>query len=524
MGYEIPGTAAGRAVLVGATMNDGGRGRRVIKEFPSSGRKRIMNQTSAASGFAEAPTRGRALLRLGILAATLLGAWWIARSLGLLEYVSLARIGELIRAAREAPWAAPAFVAIYAVVAAFGLPGTPLTLAGGAIFGALAGTGLNWLGAMLGSTGAFLIAKFVGGNAIRSLLGRHGAKLDKLSGEHAFTGLLRLRLIPVVPFNVLNFGAGLAGMKLRDYVAATALGILPGTAVYTYFADALIAGVDGARQAAFVRVAVAGALLVALSFAPALARRLGWISAALFLSMAVPTRATAQIVDHGPFSRLLAAYVQDGLVDYGAFARDSTFATYLRSLDRADPAGLPMADRLAYWINVYNAYTIELINVRGEKRSIRNINKRFGVSFKSPWAEPIVRAGGRVLTLDDVEHKIIRPDFRDARIHAALVCAALGCPPLRSEAFVAERLDEQLDEQARRFLMQTTKNRVDVANRTVHGSPIFTWYREDFGGTLAGVGAFWARYFPPGAARELLLSGDFRYVETKYDWTLNVRR
>jgi hypothetical protein len=129
-----------------------------------------------------------------------------------------------------------------------------------------------------------------------------------------------------------------------------------------------------------------------------------------------------------------------------------------------------------------------------------------------------------VLTLDDVEHRIIRKEFRDARIHVALVCAAVGCPPLRSEAYIGERLDAQLDEQARRFLGQPEKNRVDVTTRTVHGSPIFTWYHEDFGGDLRGVGAFWARYVPPGPAQDLLRSGDFRWLDTEYDWSLNIKR
>ncbi len=252
--------------------------------------------------------------------------------------------------------------------------------------------------------------------------------------------------------------------------------------------------------------------------------RLGFLAGVLAVAAANPPTAAAQTVDHAPFSRLLAAHVVDGLVDYGAFARASSFALYLRTLDRAEPAAMSRSDRLAYWINVYNAYTIELINARGEKRSIRNINKRLGISFRSPWAEPIVRAGGRVLSLDDVEHTIIRPEFGDSRIHVALVCAALGCPPLRSEAYVGALLDPQLDEQAGIFLKQSAKNRVDVANRTVYGSPIFTWYREDFGGSLSGVGAFWARYTPAGDARDVLLSGNFKWADTHYDWSLNVRK
>jgi len=470
------------------------------------------------------PPRSRGLIRLGAFLGVLAAAWFIADRTGLLAYADPARIGEAVRAAREVPWAAPVFVLVYAVVATLGLPGTPLTLAGGAIFGAAAGTGLNWLGASLGATGAYLLARSLGGDAIRSLLGKRGAALDGLSGDKAFLPLVRLRLIPVVPFNALNFGAGLAGVRPGAYVASTMLGIIPGTAIYTYFADSLLAGVDGAREAAFQQVLIAAALLVALSFVPTLAKKLGWIAAAALLTLAPPRAVLAQGVDHAPWSAMLGSHVTNGLVDYDAFGRDARFNAYLNALDRADPSALPEPERLAYWINVYNAYTIELINSRKERKSIRNINKVLGVPTRSPWAERIVRAGGRTLSLDDVEHKIIRVEFDDPRIHAALVCAALGCPILRSEAFTGDRLDVQLDEQARLFLSTPSKNRVDVATRTVFGSPIFTWYREDFGNTLAGVGAFWARYVDGEAERALLSSGQFRWVDTEYDWSLNIRR
>jgi hypothetical protein len=237
------------------------------------------------------------------------------------------------------------------------------------------------------------------------------------------------------------------------------------------------------------------------------------------------TALTAQRgVDHSAWNAMLASYVTDGMVDYRAFQRDPRFAAYLAQLSVVQPSTLSRNEQLAYWINVYNAYTIELLNSRNERRSIRNINKVLGVPLKSPWAEPIVKADRRTLTLDDVEHEIIRKQFKDPRIHVALVCAAMGCPPLRSEAFTAQQLDAQLDDQARRFLAQSTKNRVDVKNGTVYGSPIFTWYREDFGGSLAGVGAFWAKYVPAGPAQTMLRSGTFRWVDTDYDWRINMRR
>jgi hypothetical protein len=127
--------------------------------------------------------------------------------------------------------------------------------------------------------------------------------------------------------------------------------------------------------------------------------------------------------------------------------------------------------------------------------------------------------------LDEIEQDIIRKRFQEPRIHFALVCAAMGCPPLRSEAFVGGRLEAQLDDQARGFLLRSpTKNRVDVATRTVHLSPILVEFRDyiqDFGGSEAAVGRYVARYFPAGPERELLMSGSFKVVPTHYDWTLN---
>lgn len=477
-------------------------------------------------------------LRLSLFVLVLLGVWFTARTTGVLDELQLERLPVLVREVREFTWVVPAFVVGYAIIATVGIPATPFTLMGGALFGPWLGTLFNWLGATLGATGAYFLARALGRDAVRTLLGSRAGALDALAGDQAFASLLRLRLLPLIPFNGLNFGAGLAGVRPGTYVLATAIGIIPGTAVYTYFADALLAGVNGAREAALQRVVIGGVLLVLLSFLPALARRAGWMSVAALLGVSSPSVRAVQaqpvtqpsvapirneVVDHAPFDRMLQLWVTDGMVDYDAFARSREFARYLASLAAAQPQRMARADQLAYWINVYNAYTIQLINSRKERRSIRDINKRFGITFRSPWAESMVKAGGRTLTLDDVEHQIIRPTYKDPRIHVALVCAAKGCPPLRGEAYVGSRLEAQLDEQARRFLAQASKNRVDVATRTVYGSPIFTWYRDDFGGTLAGVGAFWARYMPDGAARELVRSGSFKWVDTDYDWTLNIR-
>jgi len=227
--------------------------------------------------------------------------------------------------------------------------------------------------------------------------------------------------------------------------------------------------------------------------------------------------------DHSAFDSLLRAHVTDGLVDYDAFARSSGFRAYLASLDGARLEGWGESERLAFWINTYNAWTIEQVNRHHERDSIRNIPRPLGLTpLQGPWSERMVRAAGRELTLDEIEHEIVRKEFEEPHIHFALVCAALSCPPLRGEAYTGARLEEQLDDQARTFLLCSSgTNRVDAAAGTVWVSPIFVWYRGDFGGTDEALGRYLARYWPEGPERSLLLSGRFRLRETDYDWTLN---
>lgn len=230
--------------------------------------------------------------------------------------------------------------------------------------------------------------------------------------------------------------------------------------------------------------------------------------------------------DHSAFDLLLRNHVAGGLVDYDAFAASPEFQRYLARLAAFDPASLGRADQLAFWIDAYNAYTIQLIDAHHERESIRNINRTLGfVKAYGPWTEKLAVVGGHAYGLDQIEQDIIRRRFAEPRIHFALVCAAMGCPPLRSEAYVGARLDAQLDDQARTFLLRSpTKNRVDVAARTAYLSPIFVEFRDyikDFGGTNASVGRFVARYFPPGPERTLLERGEFKVVKTPYDWSLN---
>ena len=245
--------------------------------------------------------------------------------------------------------------------------------------------------------------------------------------------------------------------------------------------------------------------------------------AVALLLLAVP--ASSQTFDHSLFDELLKKHVVKGMVDYDSFGQAGPFNDYLASLEHADVSKLSERERLAFWINAYNAYTIELINKYEERASIKNISEGIGFErTKGPWKEPIVKAAGKTYSLDEVENGIIRKQFREPRIHFALVCAAMSCPPLRSEAYTGAKLDAQLDSQARTFVLDEARgSRVDVKNAAVHASRIFDWYKDDFGGSDAAIAQYIAQYYPVSPAKQLLLGGHFKLEFLDYDWTLNSR-
>ena len=225
--------------------------------------------------------RWKGLVRLLAFAALLLGGILLVRSTPLGGFLSREGVTQAVSFLRESTLAPLIFVPLYAAAVGLGIPGTILTLAGGAVFGLWWGTAFNWLGAVLGANLAYVLARFLGREGISQLLGDRSGKwpamerLDRAVRAHGFRGMLTLRLIPVVPFNALNFGGGLVGMGWATFALSTGLGILPGTFVYTMFADALLEGSTRASREAFVRMAVAGGLLVLLSFLPVILKKLG---------------------------------------------------------------------------------------------------------------------------------------------------------------------------------------------------------------------------------------------------------
>lgn len=211
----------------------------------------------------------------------------------------------------------------------------------------------------------------------------------------------------------------------------------------------------------------------------------------------------------------LSAHVREGRVDYGSLKSDSSaMDAWLGAAAKADEADFnrrPREERLAFLLNLYNAATLRLILDHYPIESIRKIGPVWDPN--KAWKLPAVKVFGRTVTLNTVEHEMIRPIFKEPRVHFALVCAARGCPPLRSEAYDGTRLNAQLDDQARTFLSQKAKNDASRAGQTAYLSPIFKWYMADFGGSKKSVLAFVKKWLP--------VEDGWAVEWTDYDWSLN---
>lgn len=223
---------------------------------------------------------------------------------------------------------------------------------------------------------------------------------------------------------------------------------------------------------------------------------------------------------HTSYEGVLKRVVKDAFVDYAALKSDSSdLDRYLDTLAGVTEAHFKQWSReeqIAYLVNLYNAETLRLILNHYPLKSIKDI----GSVLKGPWDQPVVRLFGETTTLNTIEHKILRKKYDEPRVHFALVCAARGCPPLRSEAYRADRLEEQFKDQGRMFLATAQKNSVDPARKEVSLSPIFKWFAGDFEKRAGSVLAFVKPYLPPDAASDLT-EGGYKIRYTYYDWSLN---
>lgn len=249
----------------------------------------------------------------------------------------------------------------------------------------------------------------------------------------------------------------------------------------------------------------------------------------------------AQATDVSAYADVLKTHVNDaGRVNYAALSKDpAPLNRYLDSLKNADPkafAAQSEPQRLATWINAYNAFTLKSIidhyPLTKLPQQAKDAPRNSIRQIPGVWKKRTHSVLGRSLTLDQIEHEVIRKEFKEPRIHMALVCASIGCPLLRNEPYAASKLEDQLADQTRKFLRESHAFKVDERKKTLYVSALFDWFKDDFTWSHKGKGprrikepmrsvvAFVDTYTAP-VHDDFLQSGKFTIKHTAYDWALN---
>lgn len=519
---------------------------------------------------------------------------WVTR-IGLL--LAVAAIGLTIRAipidtALEAlkqwiaglgPWGPAIFALIYALWAVAFLPGSALTLAGGAIFGIAWGFVAVICGATLGAALSFLIARHLAREKVSRMARRNpkfGA-MDRAIEEGGWKIVAILRLSPAIPFNLQNYLYGLTPIRFWPCILTSAVFMMPGTLLYVYLgyvggqglAAASGGGAASAQRWTLIVVgllATAGVTIYvtklaqkALAKQPSLAepsssedrtdsdaatttKRPPWLMAAvaaLFFSVALyanlapgmlnnlfgPPKAElaeayeeisgGPIFDHTALDGVLKSFVDaEGLVDYRGLKQEpAALNAYIAAIREAPFSDLGRNEKLALLINAYNAFTLQLILENYPLGSIQDIPN------KKRWDDSRWVIGGQTYSLNQIEHEQIRPKFIEPRIHFALVCAAVGCPKLRQEAYSGSRINEQLDDQMRTIHANERWFRYKAGDSSVHLTQLYNWYAGDFAQTAGSPLEFAASYST--ALKQALVSGNKPKIEwLDYDWSLNEQK
>ncbi len=237
----------------------------------------------------------------------------------------------------------------------------------------------------------------------------------------------------------------------------------------------------------------------------------------------------AQTADdhHLLFTQILQDYVSNGLVKYKELKDDRRLDKYIKQLESTNPQKIMNEKNLlAFWINAYNAYTLKFIIEEYPVESINDlhwgglyIGSLLGTTI---WDDEIIVINGSELSLNNIEHDIIRKKFDEERIHFALVCASISCPPLLNEAYEGYKLDKQLGEQAELFFNDVTKNKFDKNTQTVYLSKILSWYEDDFGGNEQAILNYALQFIDKKTANYIksnLSEWNIKYMP--YNWDLN---
>lgn len=234
---------------------------------------------------------------------------------------------------------------------------------------------------------------------------------------------------------------------------------------------------------------------------------------------------SAAVIDHGLWGAFLSKHVvadDDGVnkIAYGKVTPGDhgLLKKYLRVLSTTAISDFSQAEQMAYWINLYNALTVDVVLENFPVESILDIGISPGLFTVGPWGKKLVDVEGQSLSLDDIEHRILRPIWRDPRVHYAVNCASIGCPNLMSKPYQSSRLEADLDIAAKQFI--NSGRAVQVDGERVYVSSIYEWFKADFGNTSEGV----LTHIRGFANSTLLtkLANHSRIADDFYDWDLNV--
>lgn len=216
---------------------------------------------------------------------------------------------------------------------------------------------------------------------------------------------------------------------------------------------------------------------------------------------------------HEEWQDLLRPHVRDGVVDYPAIHRQEHLTTYLALLDRVDPNQLPVDDRLAFWINAYNAFAIKGIL---DHDSPATLFGRYRYFIAREY-----QVGGQTVNLYNLEREILIAQFHEPRIHFAIVCASASCPKLQSWAYEGRQLDQQLNQVTSKFVNDPSRNRFDRSKKVAYLSMIFKWFAKDFEARSGSVLNFVREYLQDESLKQDLAAADYTVEFLDYDWSLN---
>jgi hypothetical protein len=254
-----------------------------------------------------------------------------------------------------------------------------------------------------------------------------------------------------------------------------------------------------------------------------------WAGGDVLIGHTVPAddRVAFKQIIHDDWSALLGKYCDaKGMVNYSAWHRSDAdrkrLLAYLAQLSAAEPSRKATeAAKMAFWINAYNGVTIHGILREYPTTSIRNHTaKVFGYNI---WKDLLLPVGGKTYSLDQMEHDVLR-NMGEPRIHFAIVCASISCPPLLNSAYLPAKLDSQLTANAKRFFSDKRNFRYDATQQTLQVSPILKWFANDFGADRAAQLRTIAPFLPDQTARGLATGGKARVSYLNYDWGLNDRK